>query len=119
VGELQLVIQAHDVEGTLVLSLAGDLDALSSGSLDQMASLLLEEGRRSLVIDLAQVERVYTAGVSVLLKLQRSANLRGARLICCGARPFVREMMRIALWDRDLEVQSDVTAALALSRQID
>lgn len=112
-----MVIEAHEVEGTLVLSLSGDLDALSAGSLDLMVTDLLGQGRRSLVVDLAQIERVYTAGISVLLRLQRAAAGRGARLICCSARPFVREMMRIALWD--LEVQSDLTAAVALSRQME
>jgi anti-anti-sigma factor len=112
-----MVIQSYEVEGTLVLSLAGDLDALSAGSLDLMVTDLLGQGRRSLVVDLAQIERVYTAGISVLLRLQRAAAGRGARLICCSARPFVREMMRITLWD--LEVQSDLTAAVALSRQME
>lgn len=111
-----MVIQAHEVEGTLVLSLAGDLDALSAGSLEVMVGELLGQGRRSLVVDLAQIERVYTAGISALLRLQRVATDRSARMICCSARPFVREMMRIALWD--LDVQSDLTAAVALSRQM-
>jgi anti-sigma B factor antagonist len=111
-----VVIEALDVAGTTILFLAGDLDASSCTEVREMAERTMDGGRLFLVLDLSGVERMYTAGMSVLLDLQRTADSRGGRLICCGGRPFVRELLRITMIDRALELQTDLDSALDLAR---
>lgn len=77
----------------------------------------LMEGRSHLVLELSGVERMYAAGMSALLDLQRAALRQGARLICCGARPFIREMLRITMLDRTLDLQADLQTAIDLTRE--
>jgi len=108
------MFQALEVEGATVLFLAGDLDAVTCVHVHEKVSGLIDDGRRTLVIDLTGVQRIYAAGMAVLLDLQRVAQKAGGRLICCGARPFIREILRITAVDRALHLQMDLDCALDL-----
>lgn len=111
------MIQASEVDGVTILSLSGDFDSYSGSHVREMAAALVEGGHSCLVLDLTGVERIYTAGISALLDLQKSVATGGGRLICCGARPFIRELLRITMMDRSLELQVDLDSALDLSRE--
>jgi anti-sigma B factor antagonist len=106
------MIQALEVEGATVLFLTGELDAVTCVHVREIVAGLINDGRRVLVLDLSGVQRIYAAGMSVLLELQRVANKAGGRLICCGARPFIREILRITAIDRILHLQMDLDCAL-------
>lgn len=106
------MFQALEVEGATVLFLAGDLDAHTCVHVHEKVSGLIDNGTRLLVLDLTGVQRIYAAGMSVLLELQRVAQKAGGRLICCGARPFIREILRITSLDRALHLQMDLDCAL-------
>lgn len=106
------MFQALEVEGATILFLAGDLDAATCVHVHEKVSGMIGEGRRRLVLDLSGVQRIYAAGLSVLLELQRTAHMSGGRLICCGARPFIREILRITSFDRVLHLQMDLDCAL-------
>lgn len=112
-----MMIDAAEAEGVAILYLSGDLDAPNCRQVREIAAGLLADGRSSLVIDLSGVERIYTAGIFALLDLQRAAAQRGRRLICCGARPFVRELLRMTMLDRALDLQGDLETALDVSRE--
>jgi anti-anti-sigma factor len=106
------MIEALEVEGATVLFLRGDLDNSSCTHVRELVAGLIADGRRSLVLDLSGVRRLYAAGMSLLLELQRFAVMSGGRLICCGARPFIREIFRIVMLDRALHLQADLDCAL-------
>ena len=106
------MFQALEVEGATVLFLVGDLDAVTCVYVHEKVSGMIAEGRRVLVLDLTGVQRIYAAGMSVLLELQRAVQTAGGRLICCGARPFIREILRITSLDRALHLQMDLDCAL-------
>lgn len=112
-----LVIDASLVDGLPVLQLVGDLDAASSALVRETAAPLLMEERRALVLDMSGVERVYTAGILVLADLQKAMALQGGRLVCCGARPFIRELLRITMVDRTLDLHPDLETVLELNAQ--
>lgn len=111
------MIEATWVEGVPILYLSGDLDAPASADMRDVVQgrLLVADG--CVVLDLSGVERMYTAGILALSELQRAAAATGCRLICCGARPFVRELLRITMLDFELDVQMDLESALKVSRQ--
>ncbi|HYG57676.1 MAG TPA: STAS domain-containing protein [Symbiobacteriaceae bacterium] len=108
------MIEALEVEGATVLFLAGELDTVSCVTVRELVAGLMADGRRLLVLDLSGLQRVYAAGLSLLLDLHRVASQYGARLICCGARPFVREVLRITMLDRAIDLQLDLDGALDL-----
>jgi anti-anti-sigma factor len=106
------MFQTLEVEGATVLFLTGDLDADMCVHVQERVHDLIAEGSRVLVMELSGVQRIYAAGMSVLLELQRAAQVAGGRLICCGARPFIREILRITALDRRLQHQMDLDCAL-------
>lgn len=111
-----MVIEALELDGATVLFLAGELEGPSGLHARQIVSDLITGGRRSLVLDLSGIERIYAAGISMLLDLQQQAAHLGARLVCCGARPFIREILRVTMADRLLRLQTDVDGALDILR---
>jgi anti-sigma B factor antagonist len=114
----RLVIEALELQGATILFLAGDLDASASVELREIVAAIIEDGRLFLVLDISGVERMYAAGMSALLELQRIAEQRGGRLVCCGGRPFVRELLRITMIDRALDLQTDLDSALDLASTV-
>lgn len=106
------MIEAHEMDGVTLVLLTGELDASSCAKTREMILGLINGSQPSLVLDLSGVDRLYAAGISTLLELHRTAARSGGRLICCGARPFVRELLRINLLDRILDLQSDLESAL-------
>lgn len=108
------MIEALEVEGTTVLFLAGDLDTVSAVHVRELVAGLMADGRRHLVLDLSGVQRIYAAGLTLLLEMHRAAQGYGARLICCGARPFVREVLRITRLDTAIDLELDLDCALDL-----
>ena len=112
-----MLIEATLVEGVAILCLSGDLDAPASADMREVVQGRLLAGDGCVVLDLNGVEHMYTAGILVLSELQRVAAGKGCRLICCGARPFVRELLRITMLDFELDLQMDLESALKVSRQ--
>lgn len=106
---------AHDA--TIVL-LTGDMDASSCVGLWDIAATRGVGDPALLVLDLSGVERVYMSGMQLLLDVHTAMAARGGRLICCGARPFVREVMRITWSDRIVGMQVDVESALDAARVV-
>lgn len=107
-----MLIQALTFDEATVLFLSGDLDAVRSIRVRDTVQDLMKEGCPSVVLDLSGVERVYVSGVSALLDLKRAAARTGGQLICCGARPFIREMLRLTAREEDLHLLTDLESAL-------
>ncbi|MGE5673102.1 MAG: STAS domain-containing protein [Mycobacterium leprae] len=112
-----MVIQALELSGSMVLLLGGDLDAVTVQELRETVLDLLDVGWRRVVLDLSGLDRIYTAGILALVELQAYMGSQDARLLCCGARPFVRELLRISL-DRPLDLLPDLETALELAASV-
>jgi len=63
------------------------------------------------VLDLAGVDFLDSAGVGVLVGLFKNARLRGGRARFCGLTPGVRSVLEIIQLDRIFEIYDDVAAA--------
>lgn len=107
-----VVIEPMAIEGATILFLTGDLDGPAAAHVAQTAARHFAEGCQTLVLDLSGVDRVYTAGLVSLTHLQESAARAGRELSFCGARPFVREILRLTMLDRGLNLHLDLNSAL-------
>lgn len=110
-----LEIEALELQGATILFVTGDLDAPASRELRELVAAVIEDGRLFLVLDISGVERMYAAGMSALVELQSMVAVKGGRLVCCGGRPFVRELLRITMIDRTLDLEPDLDSALDLA----
>jgi anti-anti-sigma factor len=81
-------------DGVLILVASGRFDSVTSADLE--ARLLPAAGERPLVLDLAGVEYVSSAGLRVLLKLARRMKDAGGELLLCAMGDPVRQVFDLA-----------------------
>jgi len=83
-------------QGALVLAPAGRLDSVSSGELERHALARLDAGERRVVVDLAGVEYISSAGLRVLLVMAKRLKPPTGALVLCGMGPGVRTVLELA-----------------------
>jgi anti-sigma B factor antagonist len=69
-------------------------------------------GGDRLVLDLAGLEYISSAGLRVLMLASREVKGRDGTLVLCGLQPIVREIFRISRFDVVFNVLADRQAAL-------
>ena len=76
-------IHEDKTEDVVVLALAGRLDALTAGDLRTKIFELIDGGEQHVLLDLASLDYVSSAGLRVLLAAQkRLAGVRGSIALC-------------------------------------
>jgi len=93
-----------------VLTLAGRLDGLTSGTLDRKVDALITAGTRHLVFDCAQLLYVSSAGLRVFLSAAKKLKTAGGGAAFAALSPAVKEVF-------DLSGFSDVLAVHATSAE--
>jgi anti-sigma B factor antagonist len=73
-------------------------------------------GGDRLVLDLAGLEYISSAGLRVLMLASRQARTRDGTLVVCGLQPIVREIFQISRFDVVFQVLPDRDAALGALR---
>ena len=80
----------------LVLAPAGRLDSVTSNELEKHVAARLDAGERRLLVDLAGVEYISSAGLRVLLMAAKRLKEPPAALVLCGLGPGVRTVLELA-----------------------
>ncbi|MGD9781816.1 MAG: STAS domain-containing protein [Kiritimatiellia bacterium] len=99
---------------TAIVAARGRLDAAGAPLLETRCKALILEGSNRLLLDLAQVEYVSSAGLRSLLVLAKAVKSAGGALALCGLVPAVRDVMTISGFDNILPLAADRAAALEL-----
>jgi anti-anti-sigma factor len=82
--------------GALVLAPAGRLDSVTSNELEKQVVSRLAAGEKRLVLDLAGVEYISSAGLRVLLMAAKRLKEPPGALVLCGMAPSVRSVLQLA-----------------------
>lgn len=97
--------------GLNVMTLSGKLDTVSSPEVQTALLAALESAERGLVVDMAEVAYVSSAGLRVMLIGGKTAKAKGKAFSLAGLRPAVAEVFKMSGFDRLLEIHPDVAAA--------
>ncbi|MFC7555609.1 STAS domain-containing protein [Pseudoroseomonas wenyumeiae] len=81
------------IEGLTVAALEGRLDTATAPAVEQQVMPLMQG--KGLVLDMAGVRFVSSAGLRVLLKLAKAARASGRSFSLCGLQPAVQEVFEI------------------------
>lgn len=100
----------HDIR---VVSLSGDLDLYSSGSLKDEVLRQWEDGARRVVIDLTQLDYLDSSGVGTLLYAYSSSQKRGTGICFAGAGGSVMRVIELTKLHGFLPLATTVDDALA------
>jgi anti-anti-sigma factor len=91
-----LEIAEEQAGATLVIAPRGRVDSVSSSELERMLVARLDAGARRVVIDLAGVEYISSAGLRVLLLAAKRLKPPQGALVLCGLGPSVRAVLELA-----------------------
>jgi len=97
---------------TVILALAGRLDANNANVLEDKVGALLDAGEQHLVFDLARLDYISSAGLRVLLVAAKRLGAVDGQLGLAGLAPPVREVFDIAGFSSIFSIYPDVASAL-------
>lgn len=80
-------------EGLLVLALAGRFDTAGAPAVQQALDAHFHERPRAVILDLAGVEFISSAGIRVLLITAKEVAARQGVLALAGLRPYCRDVL--------------------------
>lgn len=111
-----LEFSARDVADCRIVSVAGKVDHTNSDKFLEEIGALSESiaGSGGMVVDLARVDFITSAGLRALLLAQRTVKGAGGNLVVCGVSGVVKEVFRISKFDALLSVTDDTAAAVAM-----
>lgn len=81
---------------SVVLSLQGRLDHTTIEAAEQRLLAAVDAGHRQLVVDLAGLDYISSAGLRVLLVVAKRAKASGGAVVLCSPRPFVKEILDVS-----------------------
>jgi anti-sigma B factor antagonist len=111
VGVAELRLSSESRDGSLIVSVGGELDIVTSRQLDDV----LTQARR-IILDLAAVDFMDTSSLAVIIGHWKRLRAAGGELILAGARyRYTKTLWITGLADR-LPMFEDVGQALAAGR---
>ncbi len=105
-------IQFTDVEGVGVISIKGELDALTSSELTNFFNKEVGESFQNLVADLEGLSYSSSAGIRVFLGLARESRQKGGDLRIAAVQPQVDKIFKLSKFDRIVRVFQTVDEAV-------
>lgn len=104
-------IQIETSGDVTLLRLRGKLDAVTAPAFEQQVRALVEGGAVRLVVDLAGLEYISSAGLRGLLLLSKLVKARAGRACLAGVEGNVRAVFEMSGFTSLFEVRDSVAAA--------
>ncbi|MGW4488529.1 STAS domain-containing protein [Amycolatopsis sp. NPDC004368] len=105
---------SHDRVGAVrIVRAAGEVDAATTEALHEAAMVGSGDGPTTLVLDLSEVTFLDSAGLTVLVRVERKQRAQGGTLAVVTRNRAVLRVLEITGLDRSLTILSDVDEALA------
>ena len=108
-------IKATEQDGINVLALSGRMDATTTPDFESAARTLLGQGKNVVIIDMADLEYISSAGLRGILGLVKSIKAACGKLAFCSLQPMAAEVFRISGFNAMLTVcdtREDALSAL-------
>ena len=104
----------HGTEGiATVLALRGRVDTATAAALERACMAAIDGGSRRLLLDLAEVDFVSSAGLRIFLVVAKKLSTCGGRLALCRLTKPVADVLALSGFDRILITAGHRGEALA------
>ena len=111
--KLEVRSEVHD-DRTWIYILSGSLYGNSEGyALQEEIRQKIAGGATGVIIDLAGVEKMDSAGIGIIVSIMWSASRAGGKLILTALSPKVRDLLSIAMLLDHIDNAGSVAEALA------
>ncbi|HSW86032.1 MAG TPA: STAS domain-containing protein [Rhabdochlamydiaceae bacterium] len=101
-----LNIIEEEKEDIVTLRVAGRIDATSSPALEKKISELIQTGHKKILIDFTKVDYLSSAGLRLMLSSTKKIKAQGGRLVFSGMSTGVMEIIKMAGFERILDIHS-------------
>gem|GEM_PF-1074632 len=81
-------------DGILILTINGRFDTFGAGPVQQALDAHFQERPKAIIMDLANVDFISSAGIRVLLITAKEAEARKGVLALVGLKPYCRELIQ-------------------------
>lgn len=88
-------LHEEQVGGVTAIAVGGRLDSTSAPALDERLRAAVSRPGAGVVVDLARLAYISSAGFRVLLLAAKEAEATGSRLVLCGLAGPVRQLFEI------------------------
>lgn len=105
-------IEVNHIEGKAVVTIRGDLDALTTPEATQYLESLVEAGNVNLIVDLGQVNYMSSAGLRMILVTLKKSREKGGDLRLAAPNPGVEKILEITGFDNIIRYFPDVQSAI-------
>ena len=105
-------ISVQELKRVDLVTVAGRIDSSNASELDEALKELLGKGRYNIVMDLAGVEYMSSAGLRTLVGTVRECKRRGGDLRLTTPSERVSEVLKLAGLDSVFKVYDDSTSAV-------
>ena len=105
-------MQVVNSDKTVIVSISGSIDALTSERVAEGLALHFKD-EKNILLDLAQVNFMSSAGLRVVLGALKETRRRGGDLYLAAAQPGVEKVLKISGFDSILHIFSSVDEALS------
>ena len=109
-----MIISIEKLNDVTVVAPDGRLDAVGAPEMETAGKKLVQEGAKRLVLDLAKVVYISSAGLRCLLVLVKTVKAAGGAVVLCNLAPSVREVMALSGFDAILSLAADRSAAVGM-----
>ena len=96
-----------------VLPLKGEIDLHVSPSVTASLNAMIEKKPRRLVVDLAEVSYIDSAGLAALIEAMQKVEAYGGKFLLAGLQETVRSIFEISRLDQVFRIFPDMDAAIA------
>jgi stage II sporulation protein AA (anti-sigma F factor antagonist) len=80
----------------LTVALKGRLDGTTSKGVEELILKRIEEGQRTLVVDLAQLDYISSVGLRVLMLAAKRLKSVAGTIVVCALQPSIKQVFDIA-----------------------
>lgn len=98
--------------GITCLKIEGRLDASNSSAIEKDIHNTIEKEGAKIVVDLAKLEYISSAGLRVLLVIAKEIKAKNGKVVLCSMTEGVRKVFEISGFTSIFDIQDNVDAAL-------
>ena len=111
-------ITVTEENGVSIMALSGRMDATTTPEFENAAKALLNAGKNRVVVDMADLEYISSAGLRGILGLVKALRAASGKLAFCSLQPMAAEVFRISGFNAMLTVCGSRADALCAAQEI-
>ena len=108
---MELDVERH--AGTLIAKATGRIDGVNAGDFEQSLSGAIDDSDSAVIVDLADLSYISSAGLRAVLLTAKSLSRRSAKFALCAPSKPIREVFEISGFDKIIDIHDSREAALS------